>query len=276
MKKWYQQISSVLLPPVILFAIVLVLWHVLVEVNEIEPYLVPLPADVWNAAKEARIETVDGVIKGNFSQLGQATWNTALAAVSGFGLSLLIGTLTAFVFSQSVLIRRSFYPYAIFLQTVPIVAIAPLVINWFGTGLQSVIVVTVVISLFPIITSVTVGLTSVDKGLRELFVLNQATRWQTLLKLRMPHAVPYLVTGARTSSGLAVVGAIVGEFFAGYGSDHYYGLGYLILQTSAQLRTDMLFATILASALLGVIMFIVVTWIGFKLLARWTYTLEQS
>ena len=264
MKKWYQQISSVLLPPVILFAIVLVLWHVLVEVNEIEPYLVPLPADVWNAAR------------GSFSQLGQATWNTTLAAVSGFGLSLIIGTVTAFVFSQSVLIRRSFYPYAIFLQTVPIVAIAPLVINWFGTGLQSVIVVTVVISLFPIITSVTVGLTSVDKGLRELFVLNEATRWQTLLKLRMPHAVPYLVTGARTSSGLAVVGAIVGEFFAGYGSDHYYGLGYLILQTSAQLRTDMLFATILASALLGVIMFVVVTWIGFKLLARWTYTLEQS
>ena len=263
MKKWYQQISSVLLPPVILFAIVLVLWHVLVDVNEIEPYLVPLPADVWNAAR------------GSFSQLGQATWNTTLAAVSGFGLSLIIGTVTAFVFSQSVLIRRSFYPYAIFLQTVPIVAIAPLVINWFGTGLQSVIVVTVVISLFPIITSVTVGLTSVDKGLRELFVLNEATRWQTLLKLRMPHAVPYLVTGARTSSGLAVVGAIVGEFFAGYGSDHY-GLGYLILQTSAQLRTDMLFATILASALLGVIMFVVVTWIGFKLLARWTYTLEQS
>ena len=275
MKKWYQQISSVILPPVILFVIVLVLWHILVEVNEVESYLVPLPADVWNAAKEARFETVDGVVKGNFSQLGQATWNTAVAAVSGFGLSLLIGTLTAFVFSQSVLIRRSFYPYAIFLQTVPIVAIAPLVISWFGTGLQSVIVVTVVISLFPIITSVTVGLTSVDKGLRELFVLNQASRWQTLLKLRMPHAVPYLVTGARTSSGLAVVGAIVGEFFAGYGSDHY-GLGYLILHTSAQLRTDMLFATILASALLGVIMFVVVTWIGFKLLARWTYALEQS
>ena len=83
------------------------------------------------------------------------------------------------------------------------------------------------------------------------------------------------VVGSRTAAGLAVVGAIVGEFFAGYGSDHY-GLGYLILQTSAQLRTDMLFATILASALLGVIMFVVVTWIGFKLLARWTYALEQS
>ncbi|MCP4812646.1 MAG: ABC transporter permease subunit, partial [Planctomycetaceae bacterium] len=144
------------------------------------------------------------------------------------------------------------------------VAIAPLVINWFGNGFQSIVVVTVVISLFPVITSVTVGLTSVDRGLRDLFEMNRASRWQTLLKLRMPHAVPYLVTGARTSSGLAVVGAIVGEFFAGYASDHY-GLGYLVLQSSGQLRTDLLFATIISSALLGVMMFALVTWVGYQI-----------
>ena len=263
MREWYQRIGSVILPPLILFAVVLLLWHLLVTINDIESFLVPLPGEVWTEAQDQSVK------------LSQATGKTALAALCGFGLSVLIGTVIAFVFSQSVLIRRSFYPYAIFLQTVPIVAIAPLVITWFGNGFQSVVVVTVVISLFPVITSVTVGLTSVDRGLRELFELNQATRWQTLLKLRMPHAVPYLVTGARTSSGLAVVGAIVGEFFAGYGTDHY-GLGYLILQSSAQLRTPMLFATIIASALLGVMMFAVVTWIGFQLLARWTYALEQT
>ena len=263
MKKWYQQISSVILPPVILFAIVLVLWHVLVTVYDIEKFLVPLPGEVFDAAQKESAKLV------------QATGNTAQAAVTGFALSVLIGTMTAFVFSQSVLIRRSFYPYAIFLQTVPIVAIAPLVINWFGNGFQSVVVVAVVISLFPIITSVTVGLTSVDKGLRDLFQLNQASRWQILLKLRMPHAVPYLVSGARTSSGLAVVGAIVGEFFVGsIGND--YGLGYLILNKSGQMETEMLFATMIASALLGVIMFVVVTWIGFKLLARWTFTVQQK
>lgn len=263
MKPWLQKIGPVVIPPVIFFAAVVLAWHGIVKINEIESYLVPLPGEVWQIVQEKSAE------------LGQATWNTALAAVSGFMLSLVIGTGTAFLFSQSLLVRRSLYPYAIFLQTVPIVAIAPLVITWFGNGFQSIVVVTVVISLFPVITSVTVGLTSVDQGLRDLFEMNRATRWQTLFKLRMPHAVPYLVTGARTSSGLAVVGAIVGEFFAGYGTEHY-GLGYLVLQSAGQLRTDLLFATIIASALLGVVMFTVVTWIGFYLLVRWTYGQESA
>lgn len=263
MKHWFQQIGPIMIPPVIFFAVVLLAWHLVVDINEIESFLVPLPSEVWQVVQEKSVE------------LSRATWNTALAAISGFLLSVVIGTFTAFVFSQSILVRRSLYPYAIFLQTVPIVAIAPLVINWFGNGFQSIVVVTVVISLFPVITSVTVGLTSVDRGLRDLFEMNRASRWQTLFKLRMPHAVPYLVTGARTSSGLAVVGAIVGEFFAGYGSDHY-GLGYLVLQSSGQLRTDLLFATIISSALLGVMMFALVTWVGYQLLARWTYAQEQA
>ena len=109
---------------------------------------------------------------------------------------------------------------------------------------------------------------SIDEDLIELFGLYRADRWQVLWKLRLPHAVPYLVTGARTSSGMAVIGAIVGEFFVGHTTTHY-GLGYLVLSTSQPLKTAHLFAAVIASALLGIALFGAVTWIGTRLLSRW-------
>ena len=121
---------------------------------------------------------------------------------------------------------------------------------------------------FPIIASTTAGLVNIDEDLLELFRLYRADRWQVLWKLRLPHAVPYLVTGARTSSGMAVIGAIVGEFFVGHTTTHY-GLGYLVLSTSQHLKTAHLFAAVIASALLGIALFTAVTWIGTTLLSRW-------
>jgi NitT/TauT family transport system permease protein len=115
---------------------------------------------------------------------------------------------------------------------------------------------------------VTTGLITIDAGLRDLFRLHRATRWQVLRKLQIPNAVPYLVTGARTSSGLAVVGAIVGEFFVGYGMREH-GLGYIILYAGPQLKTDQLFAATIASALLGIIMFAATTLAGKAALGRW-------
>jgi NitT/TauT family transport system permease protein len=137
-----------------------------------------------------------------------------------------------------------------------------------GTGFRSVVVIACIISLFPVITNVTTGLITVDAGLRDLFLLHRATRGQVLAKLQIPNAIPYLVTGARVSSGLAVVGAIVGEFFVGYGTTHH-GLGYIILYAGPQLKTDQLFAATIASALLGVVMFAMTTLIGRAVLAKW-------
>ena len=164
--------------------------------------------------------------------------------------------------------RRCGYPYAIFLQTVPIVAIAPLVIAVCGQNLRSVVLVSTIISLFPIITNVTTGLLSVDPRLAELFAVYQASRWQQLCKLQIPTAIPHLVTGAKVSSGLAMVGAIVGEFFAGYGQERY-GLGFLIQANSDTLRTDRLMAAVFASAVLGVAMFTLVNLLARWLLKRW-------
>ncbi len=197
-----------------------------------------------------------------------ATGITGAGALCGLVASLLLGTITALIFSQSRVIRSSCYPYAIFLQTVPIVAIAPLVVTWLGTGFQSVVVIACIISLFPVITNVTTGLITIDPGLRDLFRLHRAARWQMLVKLQIPNAVPYLVTGARISSGLAVVGAIVGEFFVGYGTQQH-GLGYIILYSGPQLKTDQLFAATIASALLGIVMFAITSLVGKAVLARW-------
>ncbi|MCU0960342.1 MAG: ABC transporter permease [Pirellulaceae bacterium] len=251
-----RRLVSRAIPPILLFLAVIALWHAAVELLRLPPYLLPSPADVARGAWRRS------------SELSAATGVTGAGAVCGFTASVVLGTGIALVFAQSGVIRASCYPYAIFLQTVPIVAIAPLIVTWFGSGFHSVVLISCVISLFPIITSVTTGLITIDPGLQDLFRLHRATRWQMLRKLQIPHAVPYLVTGARTSSGLAVVGAIVGEFFVGYGTRHH-GLGFIILYAGPQLKTDQLFAATLASALLGVVMFAATTGLGRLVLGRW-------
>ena len=244
------------LPPLLLLILVVVAWQVIVTVCGLPPYLLPGPGDV-----------AQGAVK-RWGDLAAATGVTGMGAVCGFAASVVLGTAIALLFSQSGIIRSSCYPYAIFLQTVPIVAIAPLIVTWFGSGFHSVVMIACIISLFPIITNVTTGLISIDAGLRDLFRLHRASRWQLLRKLQIPNAVPDLVTGARMSAGLAVVGAIVGEFFVGYGTRHH-GLGFIILYAGPQLKTDQLFAATIASALLGVVMFATTTLLGKAVLAKW-------
>jgi NitT/TauT family transport system permease protein len=243
-------------PPLLFFAGFMAAWQLAVTMLDIPPFLLPGPLAILAAAA------------GNGPALLSATAVTASGALAGFALSQVVGLLIACAFAEWELARRAGYPYAIFLQTVPIVAIAPLIIIWFGPGFPSVVVVSFIISLFPVITNGTTGLTRIDPDLRDLFLLNNATRLQLLLKLKLPHAVPYLVAGARISSGLAVIGAIVGEFFAGFGSSRF-GLGYLVVLTSGQLKTDYLFAAILASTLLGLAIFWLTGRLGDMLLARW-------
>jgi len=258
--RWF---ARQVLPPLVLLLIVLGLWDIAIVAFNIPPYLVPRPLAVANAAWL------------HSAELGRATLTTARGALCGFAASLVLGSLVALVFSQSRVLQRAMFPYAIFLQTVPIVAIAPLVINCFGTGFVSVALVAGIISLFPVLTNVTTGLTSIDENLLELFELHNASRWQVLWKLRLPSAAPYLVTGARVSCGLAVIGAIVGEFFAGY-DPNARGLGYFITQTSGRMKIDYLFAAVGCCTCLGVTIFATVTLIGNLIAARWQPTAARS
>jgi NitT/TauT family transport system permease protein len=244
------------LPPLLVFLAFLGLWQLACSVLALPAYLVPTPAEV---AREAAAHA---------GQLAQAALLTAHGALGGLGASLVVGGLVAVLFSQSQTAARSLYPYAIFLQTVPIVAVAPLIVVWFGTGLQSVVLTAAILSVFPIITNGTTGLVRVDPQLLELFAMSDASRLQLLLKLRLPGSLPYFVAGAKISGGLAVIGAIVGEFFAGFGADEL-GLGALILQASGRLQTAYLFAAIFAATLLGLLLFGLVALLGELALRRW-------
>ena len=254
--------NSVIIYPILFLLFLLALWQFADWKWEIPRIILPSP---WEIGTESFHRIND---------LLSATLVTAQAALSGFALALVIGTTLGLLFSVSKVARLGAYPYMIFLQTVPIVAIAPLIIIWFGGGMASIVVIVTVISLFPIVTNVTTGLRSVDNGLLDLMTLYQAAPLQVLFKVRLPNAIPYLITGAKVSSGLTIVGAVIGEYMAGHGIDEQ-GLGYYIFMSSQNFQTEILFASIFLSSLLGVTRVTAVAVISRTLLAEWTFQLER-
>jgi len=248
---------SAFLLPLVVFGVAILAWQTIVTLGRFPPFILPGPLVVLEVMWDKAIELVG------------YTARTGFVAICGFIISLLLGVVISLCFSQSTWLRQGGYPFAIFFQTVPVVAVAPLIIAICGYGIGSVIAVAAMISLFPIITSTTTGLITVDPGLHDLFRLNRASRWQILWKLQFPGAVRYLLTGMKTSAGLAVVGAIVGEFFAGYSGGA--GLGYFILISKNQTSTANLFAGTICSTLLGVVIFGAVSAFGATCLRRWVW-----
>ena len=243
-------------PPLLALALLVGVWEVLVRALDVPLYLLPPPSAIALAAGK------------NMGDLTLAASVTARAAIYGFLLSAIFGTLSAIALSSSRLLERALYPYTVFLQTVPIVAIAPLLVLWFGAGMRAVTISAFIVSVFPVIANALAGIRSVEPPLRDLFRLYGASRSATLFKLELPSALPNLVTGLRVAAGLAVNGAIVGEFVAGF-SESGAGLGILILSSYRQLRTDLLFAAVLFASLLGLLLFGAVNLAGFLLLRRW-------
>ncbi|EMI18457.1 binding-protein-dependent transport system inner membrane component [Rhodopirellula maiorica SM1] len=237
--------------------VLLTMWTGVIWYFELPPILLPSPNQVLSTAMQERKSLLRG------------TYVTGLAATVGLVSAVVIGCVISIAFSQSRSIRKAFFPYVVFLQTVPIVAIAPLLITWSGYQFRTVVIVTVIVCLFPIVNSVTEGLLAIQTDLNDMFRLYGASRTQRLLKLQLPTAVPYLMLGTKTSSGLAVIGAIVAEFFVGNGSN-YDGLGTLMTGWQGFQRTDALIAAIFASTLLGLLLFGAVNLLAITVFARWT------
>ncbi len=234
----------------------LLAWQCTIWAFGLPAILLPSPAAVVQEAWAVRGELLTGSLV-SFS-----------AALAGLLTSLAVGTLVGIAFSQSRSLRIGFFPYVMFLQTVPIIGIAPLLITWSGYQFRTVVLISAIISLFPIINSVTSGLLAIDPHLEDLFRLYGAGRGPLLWKLRFPTAVRFLLLGAKTSSGLAVIGAIVGDFFVGNGSADYLGLGTLMTRWMAWQNTRALLASMFASALIGLLMYALVNLIA-RLLSRW-------
>jgi NitT/TauT family transport system permease protein len=196
----------------------------------------------------------------------QALWLTAQVALVGLLIASLLGVTAAVLMSRARWLERSLYPYAVILQTVPILAIVPLIGLWFGFGFTSRVVVCVLIALFPMIANTLFGIQSVDRTHHDLFTLQRASRWARLRKLELPAALPSIFTGLRTSSGLSVIGAIVGDMFFKQGEP---GIGTLLDVYRSRLQSEDLFAAIILASLFGVAVFAVFTLVARLAVGSW-------
>ncbi len=228
--------------PVLVAAVLLALWQGLVMAFDVPKYLVPSP---WRVAQ---------TLVADWALLSGALLTTLKVTLLAFGLAVLFGVLIAFAFVQSRLIETALFPYAVLLQVTPIVAIAPLIIIWVKSPTASLVICATIVALFPIIANTTLGLRSVNPGLLSYFRMNRASRLQTLLRLRIPSALPYFFGGLRISSGLALIGAVVAEFVAGTGGTGT-GLAYQILQSGYQLDIPRMFAALVLITVAGVALF---------------------
>jgi NitT/TauT family transport system permease protein len=228
--------------PALLAVVLLAIWQMAVTAFKVPAYLVPSPLNT------AQTLVTDAPL------LFSAAAVTLKITLLAFAAAVVLGTLIAFAFVQSRLIETALFPYAVLLQVTPIVAIAPLLIIWIKNPTASLVVCATIVALFPVISNTTLGLRSVNPGLLSYFKLNRATRWQTLLRLRIPSALPYFFGGLRISSGLALIGAVVAEFVAGTGGTGT-GLAYQILQSGYQLNIPRMFAALLLISALGVGLF---------------------
>ncbi len=245
-----------ILPPLVLLMLLGVAAELYVRLRDVPMYLFPAPS----AVLQAMYKTRDSLL----SSLG----HTALAAGLGFGASVVAGVLLAVFLSSSSLVRRAFYPYTVLFQTIPVVAVAPLLVIWFEAGLTSVAICAFMVSVFPVITNTLAGLLSTDPALRDLFRLYGAGPVGGFIKLRLPSALPNIFTGLRVAAGLSVIGTIVGEFVVGdLGNEA--GLGILIKAEAGYGNTDRVFAAIVLASLLGVVMLMLISLVANVMLRRW-------
>ena len=228
------------LAPIAFGLLLLVAWQAFVVVAQIPEYLLPSPTAI--------LATVDRSLAVQFGV-------TFIEALAGFLIASVLAFAIATLFVRFHTLEDGLFPIAIAVKTTPIVAIAPLLVIWLGTGWWSKIVAAILICFFPVLVNTVKGLKAADLEYRELFETLGASRAQEFRKLRVPYCLPYLFSALKISSSLAVVGAIVGEFVGAT-----QGLGYLIIISSAHLETATLFSAIFAAALAGITMFYAISW----------------
>jgi NitT/TauT family transport system permease protein len=224
-------------PPILIFIAGVTLWEVLIFALDVPPWLMPAPSSVvWRLF--------------HFPSVWYHTGLTVLEAIIGFCISAILGVAVSAAIVHSRFLEEGLHPYIVLSNSIPIVAIVPLLTIWFGFGMTPKIMIVAIISFFPIVTNTTRGLKAVDYRIMDFMRSINATGWETFIKVQLPSALPYIFAGFKIGASLSLVGAVVGEF---YSSDR--GLGYLVITSASQLRTDILFVCITILATLGVTVF---------------------
>ncbi|UYP18464.1 ABC transporter permease [Rhodococcus sp. Z13] len=227
-----------------MLGLAVVLWQVVVEVFDIPPYILPAPTEMIASFADNPGLFLEGL------------WATTLMSLGGFGVAIVVGVVLAVLMARSALFEELVYPFLNIIRVMPTVAIAPLLIIWFGRNALPIIICSFLIAVFPILVDVAHGLTSVDEDLVSVMKLANASELSILLQVRIPNALPYLFSSFRVAAPGAVVGALLGEYI---GSRE--GLGYLITVYSAQLNTAAVFVLALLSCLVGIVFFNVCVWL---------------
>jgi NitT/TauT family transport system permease protein len=259
------RLSAILLPLTTLI-VFLTIWYLYAKFNYDNPVqrrnALPYPHEIITDG----FMPINDKVNGLRPILGYM-WPTVKVTLLGLSIAIALGVLIAVLMNLSRGIERSLFPYAVLLQTVPILAITPLLTELFGEELGVRLVVTVLVAIFPVITNMLFGLQSTDRSLHDLFTLNHASRWTRLIKLEFPSALPSLMTGIRIASGSAVIGSVVADFFFAKGEK---GIGYYIRtrQQQAIQRPEMFAGTITAS-LFGILMFILIGWLTSRAIRNW-------
>ncbi|GAA4705628.1 ABC transporter permease [Phytohabitans rumicis] len=251
--------STRILPPVGVFALFIGFWYVITYavLDPTRRFLLPAPHEV------VKVGFLD---ERNLTDLLGGLRLTTEVALLGLGIAMALGVAVALLMSQARWLELSLYPWAVVLQTIPILALVPLIGFWMGFGMDGRVVVCVLIALFPIIANTLFGLQAAEAGLHDLFTLHGANRLTRLRKLLIPASLPAMFAGFRISAGLSVIGAIVGDFFFKQGDP---GLGILIDLYRSRLQSERMFAAIILSSLLGIAVFLFFGWLGRRVVGRW-------
>lgn len=242
--------------PLTLLILSVVGWHYIVVANEIPHYILPSPQRVFETLFK------------DWGILGPALWNTLTLTIMGLGVAVIGGVGLAILFTQSRLIEYSLFPYAVILQVTPIVAVFPLINIYIDNITTKLLLCAWIVAFFPILSNTTLGLNSTDHNLRNLMQLYGASRWQTLLHLQLPNALPYFLTGLRIAGGLALIGSVVAEFVAGTAGSGT-GLATRIIEAGFRLNIARLFACLLLISLSGIAIYVITSLITHLCLHKW-------
>lgn len=231
------------LPAVLLFVTTLVIWELAVHLFDIQQFLLPAPSVIWISFRD------------QFARLVHIGWFTTKEALGGFAIGCSLGILVAFATARWTTASETLMPFAIAANSVPIIAFAPVVNNWFGVDnpLSKMVIVAIIV-FFPMMINTVRGLTLVDPAARELMHAYAATEFQILFKLRIPNALPYMFNAFKVAATLSMIGAVVSEYFGGNRS----ALGIFITQEAAQFRFANAWAAIIIACIVGIAFYLVV------------------
>lgn len=234
----------------------LLFWQFSVMYYAIPHYVLPSPVRIAMALGE------------DWVTLGLSLVSTLRVTFIALFLAVTLGVLLAVLFTQWRWLERSLLPYAVVLQVTPIVSLAPLIIIWVGDIQVALLICAWLVAFFPILSNTILGLNSADHNLVDLFEVYGATRWQKLVLLRLPSAMPYFLGGLKISGGLALIGAVVAEFVAGTGGVGS-GLAFRILESGYQLRIPRMFAALILISLTGIAIYLATNWVSWVFLHKW-------